>query len=392
MPVVIGFPDIVEKSIYFSREFSAKNAGLNNRFRNMVDVLPSIRAHDCAAYIEQRFDEPLEDLCQTRTGLLKWASFLQLWYSNCGTALFTVLITFVLALQVAHGVIDLSQLVTVTGLLAQLSAPLSSFGALTRSIMQAAGAVQACDELLHDHREEQERMEPLEPGLDSRGKVILKPSKPFPPLPIAGSKSEGGEGLKVEDIVFKYAGSDVSVLKGLSFAAAPGTYVVLCGGSGSGKSTLLSLVMQQRMPGPDSGETITGNVSIDGHSLHAHSLASFKSQTAVVFQASMILAGQCDICFHQRIVKRLILVAACCWLIASIHSCCLQISYREISPSESRNTFTVYAQVGRFATTSALGAVLMMTWWRQRHGTRKFTMQSWQRRRDTILCWEVKDR
>jgi ATP-binding cassette subfamily B protein len=48
--------------------------------------------------------------------------------------------------------------------------------------------------------------------------------------------------LRFDEVEFTYPGADVPVVRGVSFAAAPGQTVAIIGSTGAGKSTLLNLV------------------------------------------------------------------------------------------------------------------------------------------------------
>lgn len=74
-----------------------------------------------------------------------------------------------------------------------------------------------------------------------------------PPGAMAGSNGGGAEVL-VEGVVKTYG--TVAALRGVSFRAAPGEFVVVAGPSGSGKSTLLNLI--GTLDQPDSGSIAVG--------------------------------------------------------------------------------------------------------------------------------------
>jgi subfamily B ATP-binding cassette protein MsbA len=74
------------------------------------------------------------------------------------------------------------------------------------------------------------------------------------------------------------------VLKGVTFAAAPGTTTALVGSSGSGKSTLISIVMAFNRP-------TQGRVLIDGNDLATLRLADYRGQLASVLQENFLFDG-----------------------------------------------------------------------------------------------------
>ncbi len=74
------------------------------------------------------------------------------------------------------------------------------------------------------------------------------------------------------------------VLRGVSFAAAPGTTTALVGSSGSGKSTLISIVMAFNRP-------TQGRVLIDGTDLAELRLFDYREQLASVLQENFLFDG-----------------------------------------------------------------------------------------------------
>lgn len=74
------------------------------------------------------------------------------------------------------------------------------------------------------------------------------------------------------------------ILRGLSFAAAPGQQVALVGPSGGGKSTLVSLLLRLYDP-------LEGSISIDGLDLRTYQLRSLRQQISIVLQESVLFAA-----------------------------------------------------------------------------------------------------
>ena len=103
--------------------------------------------------------------------------------------------------------------------------------------------------------------------------------------------------IEVQDVWFRYpAAADVSIasleadasaalssepsdwiLKGVSFAASPGTTIALVGPSGAGKTTLTSLI-------PRLHDATLGSVRIDGHDVRGVTLQSLSDTIGVVTQ------------------------------------------------------------------------------------------------------------
>lgn len=82
--------------------------------------------------------------------------------------------------------------------------------------------------------------------------------------------------VELRDVQFAYA-DGTWALRGVSIKAAPGERIALVGPSGGGKSTILNLV-------PRLFDTTSGAVLIDGHDVRGVTLASLRSNIALVSQ------------------------------------------------------------------------------------------------------------
>jgi ABC-type multidrug transport system fused ATPase/permease subunit len=98
-------------------------------------------------------------------------------------------------------------------------------------------------------------------------------------LPIRQIRGE----VELRDVHFEYQ-AGVPVLRGVSFAAEPGTSTALVGPSGAGKSTLIGLVAAFYRP-------TSGQVLIDGQDLAELRLHDYRSQLGVVFQDNFLFDG-----------------------------------------------------------------------------------------------------
>lgn len=83
--------------------------------------------------------------------------------------------------------------------------------------------------------------------------------------------------IKVEGLCFRYAGTDVDVLRDINFEVTPGQTVAFVGRSGSGKSTLLSLL-------PRFYDYQNGHIVLDGRDLPEYRLADLRRQISLVDQ------------------------------------------------------------------------------------------------------------
>jgi ATP-binding cassette subfamily B protein len=82
-------------------------------------------------------------------------------------------------------------------------------------------------------------------------------------------------------VVFRYEGSDTTVLDGLSLKIDAGKHIAIVGPSGSGKSTLLNLILRLYEPNE-------GRVTIDGVDIRKVTRDSLRRSMAVVFQENML--------------------------------------------------------------------------------------------------------
>ncbi|QTF08102.1 lipid A ABC transporter ATP-binding protein/permease MsbA [Brenneria izadpanahii] len=83
--------------------------------------------------------------------------------------------------------------------------------------------------------------------------------------------------LEFRNVDFAYAGRDNLTLKNVSLHIPPGKTVALVGRSGSGKSTIANLITRFY-------DIQSGEILLDGHDLREYSLASLRSQVALVSQ------------------------------------------------------------------------------------------------------------
>ena len=83
--------------------------------------------------------------------------------------------------------------------------------------------------------------------------------------------------LKFDNVSFSFKSSDTAILKGVSFAARPGTMTAIVGQSGAGKTTIAHLSARIY-------DSTSGVVSIDGHSLRDVTMESLSKVVSVVTQ------------------------------------------------------------------------------------------------------------
>ncbi|GEM_PF-392151 len=93
--------------------------------------------------------------------------------------------------------------------------------------------------------------------------------------------------IALKEVCFRYPGGQPRppVLYGIDMRLEAGRMTVLTGPSGSGKSTLLNLILRQQLP-------TAGEITIDGRSYSQVTLASLRSQFAVMLQHAHLFAGR----------------------------------------------------------------------------------------------------
>lgn len=85
------------------------------------------------------------------------------------------------------------------------------------------------------------------------------------------------EGLVFEEVGYRYPGTEIWALRGLSFAVRAGETVALVGGNGAGKTTIVKLMTRLYDPHE-------GRVLLDGLPLAAYDLDALRARVAAIFQ------------------------------------------------------------------------------------------------------------
>ena len=92
------------------------------------------------------------------------------------------------------------------------------------------------------------------------------------------------EDIRFENVSYRYPGSSMDAVSGLSFEVKKGMTVGIVGGTGSGKSTLVSLLLREVDP---SG----GTVLFNGRDLRSYTFSSLHSAVAAVPQKASLFSG-----------------------------------------------------------------------------------------------------
>jgi ABC-type multidrug transport system fused ATPase/permease subunit len=85
------------------------------------------------------------------------------------------------------------------------------------------------------------------------------------------------DGIRFEDVVFRYPGESTAVLDGLTLHLPAGQSLALVGENGAGKSTLVKLLCRFYDP-------VAGRITVDGVDIRDFDLATLRERIAVVFQ------------------------------------------------------------------------------------------------------------
>ncbi len=170
----------------------------------------------------------------------------------CGTAL----VIYLGAQHVLDGRLTIGDLIVFTTYLASLYAPVNQIAQTYGQIEGAKAGLRRCLELLA-----------IDPDIKDR--------------PNAQTLGRARGEIEFENVVFGYEPGR-TVLKGISFKAAPGETIAIVGPSGSGKTTMASLLA--RFYEPQSGA-----IKIDGNDTRYLTLDSLRGNIAMVLQPPLVL-------------------------------------------------------------------------------------------------------
>ncbi|NJJ41438.1 ABC transporter ATP-binding protein [Paenibacillus apii] len=90
--------------------------------------------------------------------------------------------------------------------------------------------------------------------------------------------------VRFEEVGFRYRGSDIEILSGISFIARPGERIAIMGATGSGKSSLVSLI-------PRLYEPAAGMIMVDGRDVREMDLAVLRGAIGYVPQEVLLFSG-----------------------------------------------------------------------------------------------------
>lgn len=134
--------------------------------------------------------------------------------------------------------------------------PAKKLSRVNASLQQAMAAAERLFEMLDTHTEVEEQ-----PG-----------AAPLPPF---------RRSVEFRHVAFSYAGAEQATLRGVSFTVYAGQMVAIVGRSGAGKTTLVNLL-------PRFYDVTGGAILIDGRDIRDVTLASLRSQIAIVTQETVL--------------------------------------------------------------------------------------------------------
>src|SRR5204863_2754098 len=90
--------------------------------------------------------------------------------------------------------------------------------------------------------------------------------------------------LEFENVSFRYDGTDLDALSGVSFEVEPGETLALVGRSGAGKSTVAKLVLRFY-------DADAGTVRLDGRDVRELRVDALRANEALVLQETLVFDG-----------------------------------------------------------------------------------------------------
>ena len=170
----------------------------------------------------------------------------------------SALIMLMGARRIVGGAMTLGTFVTYTMFLGMLIAPIVQIVGIGTQLSEAFAGLERTREVMKERPEDDDPRRSLALGAIG-GDVIF------------------------ENVSFAYEAGK-TVLRDVSFRAAPGTVTALVGPSGAGKSTIIGLIAAFHTP-------TLGAVMVDGVDLSTVALASYRTQLGVVLQDTFLFDG-----------------------------------------------------------------------------------------------------
>lgn len=167
-----------------------------------------------------------------------------------------ILITFTSAILVIEGSITLGMMLSIQYIIGQLNAPIGQMVGFIRSYQDAKISMERLSEIHNKDNEEDVKRQLVS---------VFKPDQE----------------LVLNNIVFRYLGSDENVVKGLNMKIPSNKITAIVGASGSGKTTLMKILLKYYNPNE-------GNVIYGDHYLDNISHRAWRDNCGVVMQEGYV--------------------------------------------------------------------------------------------------------
>ncbi len=235
-----------------------KLGNLNTVLQENLAGVRVIKAFVREPYEHDRYFKANDDLLQENLTIVGSSSFafpLIFFISNLGT----LAVIWFGGSQVIGGTLSIGALVAFNSYLSFLLMPVFILGSTITSLSQASASAHRVFEVVDA---------PIE----------VKDAPDAKPLPQLQGR------VSFEKVNFRYAGSEVLTLDGISFTAQPGQTVAILGRTGSGKSSIINLI-------PRFYDATDGRVLVDDNDVRMVTLTSLRSQIGIVLQETNLFSG-----------------------------------------------------------------------------------------------------
>jgi len=236
------------------RRVRARLGDINAELQDSLSGIQVIQSFVQEEQALARFRNESENYYRARVqGIRYWATFFPA--MRFVAAMGTVIVLAAGSVMAVQGSLTLGTLVAFLSYTASFYEPINRLTEIDNVFQEAIAAGERIFELFDEPSE-------------------VKDAPDAAPLPtIAGE-------VEFDNVRFRY-GTGEEVLHDVSFQMAPGEVVALVGPSGAGKTSIANLLCRFYDP-------IEGRVMVDGHDLRRVTLASLRSQVAVVLQDTFL--------------------------------------------------------------------------------------------------------
>ncbi len=256
LPLSFVLPQLlVDRGTKLVMQRRAEESGISSAVQESLQAHAVTRIFGLGALLSAGFSRQLKRLAgtSTRSDFTSWTANRA---TNIGQYLTQLLVIAIGAIQVFNHHLTVGSLVGFVSLLNSLAAAVSLVSTAIAGLIPAVASLERVEGLLNEDLQ-----------------IIDNPTRNLPRF---------ARQIRFEQVSFSYAGLEGKpALDRIDFSIPAGNAVAFIGRSGSGKSTLLNLLMRFYDPSQ-------GRILIDDQDIHNVSLASLRSQMAVVFQETFL--------------------------------------------------------------------------------------------------------